>query len=233
MSKSRAFELKPDRVNWAKKNYIEATHAYKLPGVRCPSCGVWSMTGVIYPYVDESQLGSKLLPSAPVSVDQFKSLAADLGAALGFGRPVLPGTDLGPLRGRANGTFGDFAWVNPWTPLVRESVWQSLEEGGLKLRAARAELGFKNQPHETFFELEAIPRVRLANGMEADSCGICGRNPTSMPEHLALDAASFDGSIALQRVRGLPTVLIVNDSFARFIEERKLRDVVLTPVEVR
>lgn len=234
MSKPRAFELKPDRAGWAKLNSIEGTHAHKLPGVRCPSCGVWAMTGVIYPCVDESALSDKSLPSsAPLSVDQFRSLAVDLKPVLGSERPVMPGTDLGPLRGRGKGTFGDFAWVNPWTPLVRESVWQSLSDAGLKLCAVRAELGFKNQPHESFFELEAVPRAQLADGAGFQACGVCGRVPVSVPDKLVLDATSFDESVALQRVGKLPTALIVNERFARFIQERRLRDVILNAVEFR
>lgn len=234
MSKQRVFELKPDRAGWAKLNSIEATHAHKLPGVRCPSCGVWAMTGVIYPCVDESALTNKPLPSlSPLSVDQFRTLAADLESLLGSERPIMPGTDLGPLRGRATGRFGDFAWVNPWTPLVRESAWQSLGDAGFILCAARAELGFKNQPHESFFELEAVPRAQLADGGSSEPCEICGRVPVSIPDKLGLDATSIDESIPLQRVLNLPTVLIVNEQFARFILEKQLRDVVLYPVELR
>lgn len=84
-------------------NSIEATHAHKLPGVRCPNCGAWAKTGVIYPCVDESALNEKSLPSVPLSVDQFRSLAAELKPVLGSERPVFPGTGLGPLRGRAKG----------------------------------------------------------------------------------------------------------------------------------
>lgn len=233
MTASRAFRLKPDDSKWAKLNSIEATHAHKVPGVRCPSCGVWARTGAIYPCINESVLNEKSLPSDPVSVEEFRKLAANLDAVLGPERPVFPGTDLGPLRGRAKGTFGDFAWVNPWTPLVRESVWQSLNSEGFELCAVRAELGFKNQPHESFFELEAKPRAQLANVPEGQACEICGRNPTSPPERLVLDAASFDDTIALQRVRNLPTILIVNEPLAAFVQKRQLRDVVLTPVEVR
>jgi len=231
MSKPHAFELKPDRVGWAKLNSIEATHAHKLPGVRCPNCGVWAITGMLYPCVDESALTNKSPSSAPLSVAQFRSLAADLKPVLGSERPIAPGTALGPLRGRATGTFGDFAWVNPWTPLVRESAWQALGDAGIELCAVRAELGFKNQPHESFFELEAVPRAQLANGSEAQACEICGRVSVSMPDRLVLDATVFDESVALQRVINLPTVLIVNERFARFIQERQLRDAILTPVE--
>lgn len=233
MSKPCVFELRPDQAGWGKLNSIEATHTHTVPGMRCPTCGAWATTGVIYPCINESALGERFLPSAPVTVEEFRKIAADLEAVLGSDRPISPGTDLGHLRGSAKGNFGDFAWVNAWTPLLRESVWELLKTEGIKLCGVRAELDFKNRSHELLFELEAKPCARLEGIVESQVCEICGREAVSVPDRLVLDAAFFDDSVALQRVRSLPTILIVNEAFSKFIQDRRLRDVILVPVELR
>ena len=151
----------------------------------------------------------------------------------GTERPVTPAAAIGPLRGKARGDFGDFAWVNPWTPLLRETIWQAAETAEVKLAGVRADLHFSRKSEDPLVEIEALQKVRLLSSLVPERCTICGRLPITRPEQLVLEASSFDSSVALQRVMELPTTLIANASFAQFIEERNLRDVVLTPVELR
>lgn len=171
--------------------------------------------------------------TAPLTPEQFRILVAKIQPLFGAERALMPGTKLGPLRGKARGEAGDFAWVNPWTPLLRESVWRAAEAFGVPLIGIRAELNASRKSYEPLVELEASPKVRLQSSLVPEKCAICGRWPIKAPDKLVLEASSFDPSIPLQRVVELPTKLIVNERFAQFIQERKLRDIVLTPVEVQ
>ena len=229
-----AYQLNPDRAGWGELNSIEATHSWKVPGVRCQTCGAWATTGIIYPSVNTSSLNGSILPtnSLPIAVEQFTNLAAGIEHVLGADRPLKPGTDLGPLRGNAKGRFGDFAWVNPWTPLLRESVWLALREAGIDIAGVRAELDFGHQAEERLIELEAHPRVSLPDSIAPEKCEICGRLPVKKPDTITIAAASYESSIPLQRISEIPTVLVANKFLAQYIQERNLRDVVLTPIEV-
>ncbi|MEI6780002.1 MAG: double-CXXCG motif protein [Verrucomicrobiota bacterium] len=231
---SHAFEIRPDQPRWGKLNSIEASHFRKLPGVRCPNCGAWALTGLIYPAIEPSVLNDMVLTAdpSPLPVEQFYTLAASIQPVLGENRPAKPGTELGPLRGKAKGNFGDFAWVNPWTPLLRESVWLALRETGIHLAGVRAELDFGRLAHESLIELETLPTAALPSALLPEKCSICGRLPVKRPDTLCVDASSFDASIPLQRIAEIPTVLVANELFAQFIEHRNLRDVIVTPVKV-
>jgi uncharacterized double-CXXCG motif protein len=235
MSMARAYEIRPDQARWGKQNSIEATHWRKLPGVRCPTCGVWALTGIMYPTVDPSTLNGVSLPEtpAPLPVEQFNAVVASIQPAVGAQRPVRPGTELGPLRGKAQGSFGDFAWVNAWTPLLRESVWLALRENGILLAGVRAELDFGKLVHEAFVELEALPTAALPKAFVPEKCAVCERLAVKKPDDISLAASSLDASIPLQRIAELPTVLVANEPLARFIQQGNLRDVIVTPIEVR
>lgn len=234
---THAYELRPYDAGWGMFNdyKIDAVHFRHVPGVRCPLCGAWGMTGSIYPSVGTATLNTLSLPAEPypVSPKEFKTLAATVEAVLGPDRPVQPGTNLGVLRGTVRGRLGDFAWVNPWTPLLRESVWHELAKAGINLDGVRAELAFEKEPHEQLIELEALPRVRVQRDLVPDKCLVCGRLGMKVPDTLVITTDSFNNSIPLQRISELPTVLVVNEPFAQFIRQRNLRDATLTPIEVR
>jgi hypothetical protein len=170
---------------------------------------------------------------SPIPVEQFKTLAETIEPVLGAERPAQPGADLGVLSGRAKGRFGDFAWVNPWTPLLRESVCRAFQAAGIPLVGIRAELNFEEQSHEPLMELEALPSVELPRALVPEKCSVCGRLAMKKPENIQVAAESFDGSIPLQRIAELPTVLVANESLAQFIKQRNLRDVIVTAIEVR
>jgi len=230
----KVYELRPDQVRWERQNSIEATHWKKLPGIRCPSCGVWGLTGIMYPTVATSVFNGIALPAtpSPLSVEEFYALSAAIQTTAGAQRPVRPGTELGPLSGNAKGEFGDFAWVNSWTPLLRESVWLALRENGILLAGVRAELDFGKLAHEPLVEIEALPSARLPKEFVPEKCAVCGRLTVKRPDTIYLAASSLDASISLQRIAELPTVLVANQPFAQFIQRQHLRDVILVPIEV-
>lgn len=234
---AQAYNIGPDDMGWGKINdpNIEATHSRKLPGVQCPICGAWATTGIIYPSVDISLLGKMLMSSKqwPIPLEEFKKLATDIQSIIGAERPIEPGADLGPLRGKANGKFGDFAWVNPWTPLLRKSVYLSLKGDGVDLVGVQAELDFTVHAHEPFFELEALPKLKLVESLLSERCEMCGRLPITSPEKVIVSVASYDESLPIQRIAHLPTMLVVNEMFANLVREKNLKNVVLRPIELR
>jgi uncharacterized double-CXXCG motif protein len=230
----RAYEVHAadDAWNQGGRFQIEAIHARKLPGVRCPNCGSWAMTGVLYPSIDVASIDAAIdtVGPWPVSVEDFHRIRERIQPVLGVARPAEPGADLGPLRGNANGPCDDFAWVNPWTLLVRESVFSALSEAGIELLGIPAQLDWNSNSDETLVELEALPKAKLANVEVPESCVICGRVAVKRPDRLMIDSASFDDSIWLQRVVELPTVLVANETLAQFIGTNLLRGVRLTPL---
>src|SRR6516162_5695660 len=105
----------PDDSGWGKNNdyLISAVHARSLPGVICEVHGAWATIGLNYPTVDIALIDSRVgtLPANPVSVDDYRDLAAQIEPITGPERPLAPGARLGPLLGTAQGMLGDFAWV--------------------------------------------------------------------------------------------------------------------------
>lgn len=232
----RVFEIIPDDSGWGKTHsyLIEAVPAVSLPGVSCPVCGAWATTGIQYPSVDASLVSSKLtnVPRTPVPLEEFDKMVRILRPILGVSRPVEPGASFGPLRGVATGRLGDFAWCNPWTVLLRESVWSRMRSWGIDVVGVPADLQFRDGEEESFVELEALPRANLERSLIPEACGTCGRLPIKKPDRLVLAASTFDRSIPLQRIRQLPTVFVVNEPFADYVRDNRLRDALLLPIEL-
>lgn len=233
MKMIRIYQLNPDKAGWAKLNNIEAVRHARLPGICCPSCGVWAMTGLIYPLIEEKILNDRpfLKNPNPISTEEFDQLTLWIQPILGPTRPAAPGAELGILTGRGNGKFGHFAWVNPWTVLVRESVWIDLNKAGIKILGAPAKLEFESRQSDPFIELEALPKVKLQMPLIPKKCKICGRLSFEKPEKITIDYTSFDHAIPLARIVELPTIIIINELFAKFIQQNKLTDSILTPIE--
>lgn len=233
----KAYGIQPDQNVWGKLNFIDAKHPLKLPGVVCPICGTWSTTGAIYPSFNASVLSDKLcsISSLPISIELFDELRLKVASLLGVEDNFVPGSEFGHLKGKAKGKFGDFAWLNPWTPLIRESVWLELREAGIELLGVRAELNFGKQKYEPFVEIEVHSGVKLISELilEEDRCRCCGRLPLKKGGEIIIDGSSFNNLVPIQRIYELPTILIVNDRLAKFIQQRNLRDVLLTQIEIK
>jgi uncharacterized double-CXXCG motif protein len=229
---NETFEIVPDQ-SWAKKNSIEAAHAVKLPGMLCPVCGAWATAGVSFPRIDARLIsdGERIDWPKPISPEEFSTLASSLEARLGIARKLTPGAELGSLSGKGKGIFGDFGWVNSWTPLLRESVFSTAQDAGVRLAGVPANLELPDGT-ESFVELEALPIAKMRTHDTPEMCPICGRRAIKRNDPLIINATEFDSSIPLQRLVDLPTVLVVNSAFANFIRDRKLRDVKLLAIEM-
>lgn len=230
---NEVFEIVPDR-SWSKKNSIEAVHAVKLPGMLCPVCGAWATAGISFPSVDVKLISDVERTDwpKPVSPDEFKNLTLSLEGRLELAHMLTPGAELGPLSGKGKGIFGSFGWVNSWTPLLRESVFSAAQEAGVMLAGVPANLHLPDGA-ERFIELEAVPIAKMRTHDIPEACLICGRRAVKRTDPLVISTAEFDGTIPLQRLVDLPTILIVNPAFANFIRNQDLQDVKLLPMELR
>jgi len=227
----------PDDAGWGKDNeyLISAVHSRGLPGVICRVHGVWATTGLNYPTVDIALIDSRIgrLPTNPVSVDDYRALAAQIEPVIGPERPLSPGANLGPLLGTAQGLFGDFAWVNRWTMLVRCATYQELLSSGFFVEGAEARISFKDGPTEPLMELEVLCKVTLANLQPREICSICGRPSFVKPKTMVIEAASYDGAQPLQRIVEMPTYIVINDDLGEFIRTRGFSNITLTQIELQ
>lgn len=211
-----------------------------LMGVECPRCDSWAMTGIQYPSVDPVTLTSDVIPrrhlhgsrsSEPMTVEVFNDVAKKLAPILGPDRPVEPGAHYGPLHGKATGKVPDVAWVKAWTPLVRESVFRKMLAEGIEITGVPADIQFKQSPQESLIELEILPTARIHPDPPMRKCELCGRVPTIRGR--GVDAATFNHSIPLQRVREWPTKILANEAMAEFVWNQNLAGADLTPIELK
>jgi uncharacterized double-CXXCG motif protein len=227
----------PDDAGWGKDNdyLIPAAHARALPGVIYPVEGRWATTGLQYPAVDIEMLDARVgrLPADPISLDDYRALVAQIEPITGPERLLEPGANFGPLLGTAKGLLGDFAWVNTWTMLVRNSTYQELLASGFRVQGAEARIRFKDGPRELLIELKARPKVKLANFQPPDGCWICGRSSYVRPKRMVLEATSYDSAEPVQRIVEMPTAIVISDGLGELIRARGFSNVTLTPIELR
>lgn len=241
MGASKFYFIKPDDAGWgAKLGYeIDAAHECGLPGVRCPVCqATWGMVGLQYPTVlcgSLEPIRNQLKPQ-PVPLEEFCTLAATVHSILGDERPLAPGAAFGPIRGHGHGPFGDFAWLNPWTALIRKEAFLTLRLRGLALRGAETNLQFRKRDAPTLIEIEAWPIAKLHPSCLPDPpperCSACGRLGLSAPKRIVVASDSLDERVPIQRLIELPTFLLVNEKLATAIQDLELRDVRLLKTEV-
>jgi len=228
---------KPDDNGWGKEHdyLISAVHARKLPGVICPLEGAWATTGINYPTVDVALIDSRVgeLPAHPIPIEGYRALVARIEPITGPERRLRPGANLGPLCGTACGLLGDFAWVNPWTMLVRSSTYQELLSLGFSRDGAEARIDYDNGSTEPLIELEARCKVALANVPSREVCPVCERLAITKPKTMVLEAASYDCALPVQRIVEMPTYLVVNDELGEFIRARGFTNIALTKIELK
>lgn len=248
-----------DRSQWG--HVSSERRRYSIPGVACPKCGNWGTTGVQIPGVFEEDVRTffkklslkhpewlypkyvlKYMPygnKTPMELfnfplDEVKRIIMESQSLVeGFNVKLVPGAKFCPLTATAAGNIGDFAWANPWTPFLRESVFMDMTiQPGLIVTAIGANVKFKKNPHESLWEIQALPKVHLHPSLCPPACEFCGRVDISVPKRIILDKSTFDPKIAIQRIVELPTVLIINQHFADYIREEKLTDVLVAPIEM-
>lgn len=214
------FKTLPSERDDSPNNIIDATHQWGLPGVICPVCGnTWSNIGLAYPLVSLSELPFERdyrIPRA-VPLDEFDFLKNRLVPFLPREIFVLPGTEFGPLVGKASGRFADFAWLNPWTLLIEQRAYLQLQRTGINLPlTASHKLAFRRKSHDSLVELQIEPHasLTLANALtDSSPCPACQYSSLSLPEEIVIDESSLPTNVDLFRVRNFTTLILASVDF--------------------
>lgn len=234
------YRLEPDDKGWGKDHHfdLDGRHQWTMPGIKCPQCGGWAITGVSYPsaVVPPGPLADALEQPRAVELSEYRRLSQDVQRLLGPQRPVFAGARLGPVRGTAEGNPPDCCWLDSRTVLFPSFVQEAISRAGFGLSGNYADVAFTAADQSSrlrLFEPEAIPSARLHLEDVAAPCEICGRVPVRLPRELVLDESSLSPDAALQRVVQFPSILICTSDFAEYVRTAGLQNVVLSPVESR
>lgn len=238
----RLFSVKPDDVSWGKlfKYEINAAHKWGLPGVSCSVCeSTWAMTGVDYPAIDLSSLPiiNRYLDRKPVSVEELNALRLPVRPLLNSDAMTPPGTDFWPLVGKAWGKFGDFAWLNPWTMLMKRSTFETLDYNGVRLPklGLKPDLKFRSNLYPDLVEpqIELLADLLTASfsPSESTNCPACGRNPHKI-ERFIVDGFSVPSHVDLFRAREHPTNILATEHFVDVVQKFDMADIIFSEIDV-
>jgi uncharacterized double-CXXCG motif protein len=218
------FELVPDE---SYTNDIEARHMWGLPGVRCDTCGAtWANVGVAYPTADLSALNDaeRYTRGWPVPWSEFEERRKAVLPLLPPGAMAPPGTGLGPLVGRARGTFADVVWPNPWTMLVASQPLALLREKDIgQLAGAVAHLKGAEAPQLVELEIEPLGRLAPGSVPTVDPCRVCGRVALTRPSEVIIDEASIPPDRHFFRLSDLTTMIVATAHAVQALHELELR----------
>jgi uncharacterized double-CXXCG motif protein len=192
----------------------------------CHACGAtWSSSGHSYPCVDLSDLPErrefeKARPEPFVEFARLRELVRPLAPA---NAELPPGTDLGPLVGRASGKFSAFVWVSGLLLLVRREVLEILQAEGLRgLLGCRTELRFRQKDAPELLDLQLEPRGRLHPDCIPPNvpppCQTCGRFALTRPDQPILDVRSLPTGVDLFRVGNFATMVIGTERFMNTVQ---------------
>ncbi|MCP3139905.1 SitI6 family double-CXXCG motif immunity protein [Pyxidicoccus xibeiensis] len=223
-----------DRAATAKHGGdIDGTHTWRLPGVRCHTCGAtWSDVGHDYPSVDLSLLPerSEFEKPRPEPFPVFARLRELVRPLVPRNAELPPGTSFGPLTGRAFGECGPIAWLSGIRLLMRRDALERLQAEGVRgLKGCRTELRFRKKNPPELLELEVEPCGRLhPDCIPPDvppPCPTCGRQGFKWPDEPILDAASLPPELDLFRVGNFATMVIGTERFVEAVRRLELNGI--------
>ncbi|ATB46847.1 double-CXXCG motif protein [Corallococcus macrosporus] len=237
---TRFFGVRAERTTSFNGGF-DATHKWRLPGVKCHVCGVtWGGAGHQYPEVDLSALPeqSRFVKPWPIPVPELEALRALIRPLLPSGVAIPPGTHLGPLEGTATGKLGpltsqgDIMWV------VRRDALERLQaEGVTGLLGCRTELRFRQKEPPALLELQIEPRGRLhPDCLPSDlapPCDACGRVALRLPDAPFLDAASLPTDRDVFRVGNYSTVIVCTERFMETVHRLGLEGMAFRELPAR
>lgn len=220
---------------------LEAHHRWgALPGLHCPTCeATWAGGMAAYPSVDLSAWPEReaYAMSRPEPFDEFVRLRERVRPFLPEGARLLPGTRLGPLVGRAEGTFGSFFLHVPGLNLMRHEAWERLRAEGLSgLRGVSTELIFQPPDSLRLVELELLPLGRLhpdCTPARPPACARCGRDAFRFPDAPILEGASLPTGVDLFLLSDFETIRIATGRFVEAVRRLGLDDVDIRELPVR
>ncbi|NMO18139.1 hypothetical protein HPC49_50740 [Pyxidicoccus fallax] len=229
---TRFFELTTNEAV-ARERYggnFDASHKWGLPGVSCHTCGsTWASSGHQYPAVDLSQLPERreFEKARPEPFAEFARLRERVRPLAPPNATLPPGTEFGPLVGRASGKFGPFTSQGDMLWLVRRDALERLQAEGVRgLLGCQTELRFRQKDPPELLELQIEPRGRLHRDCLPPDlpppCATCGRVGFRLPDEPILDAATLPTELDLFRVGNYATVIIGTERFMEAVRRLEL-----------
>ncbi|MFP2908045.1 double-CXXCG motif protein [Pyxidicoccus sp. 3LFB2] len=224
---SRFFWLREDK---AVTTGFDATHKWRLPGVRCHTCGAtWASAGHQYPAVDLSQLPERreFEKARPEPFGEFARLRELVRPLAPPDAPLPPGTHLGPLVGLVSGKLGPFTSLGDVLWVVLRDALERLQAEGVRgLSGCPTELRFRQKNPPELLELQIEPHGRLhPDCIPPDvppPCPTCGWVYFRLPDEPMLDAASLPSELDLFRVGDYSTVIVGTERFMEAVRRLEL-----------
>jgi uncharacterized double-CXXCG motif protein len=221
---------------------LQARSRWEMPCVRnCPGCGteVWGNDAIRYPCVDLTGLPNlrEFDDPSPQPLDVYLRLCAQLRPLLPAAAVLRPGMGLGPIVGRASGSFGQLFMQNPWSLYMRREALERLQEAGVRgLHGCPTELRFRGKNPPELLE----PQLELRGELHADclpadakTCEQCGVKSYSLPDPYLLDAATLPTELDLFRLAGWTSVILATERFVEAVKRLGLDGVTFREVPVR
>ncbi|NVJ09104.1 hypothetical protein HUW63_28210 [Myxococcus sp. AM001] len=220
---------------------FDATHKWRLPGVRCHTCGAtWSSAGHQYPAVDLSQLPERreFEKARPEPFPEFERLRELVRPLAPPHAELPPGTHFGPLVGPASGKFGPFTSLGDVLWVVRQDALERLQAEGVSgLLGCRTELRFRQKDPPALLELQIEPHGRLHRDCLPPEvpppCATCGWVYFRLPDEPILDAASLPPALDLFRVSDYSTVIVGTERFMNAVRRLELDGITFRELQTR
>jgi len=234
----RVFDCNQDESEELLDFEIDAQHKWTLPGVRCDVCGAtWSTTGVEYPRVDISNepFAKEYESGWPVTLAELEQRRARIRAHFPARAVLPPGTEFGPLTGRASGRFPDFVWLSPWTLLIKSDAYTQLRARHVLMPDGIAtDLRFTEDQRPRLLELEVQPLALLAPASflpNGEPCASCGRDGRRVDKPIvSRDSIPTDTDIF--RPRNFPTYILGTERFKAAVTELNLSGLLFSELDL-
>lgn len=232
------FSIEEDKSS-AYTGYINGTHKWGLPGILgCPGCKAsWSGGGKSYPSVDLTPIASLADFEEPRAepIEEYERLRELVRPLLPPGASVEPGTELGPLVGKAQGRFGPLVTLNPWVLLMQREPLETLQTEGVRgLKGCPTQLRFRQRNSPELLEIEILPLSRLHTDClppgRKPPCQRCGRRGLTLPKDRLLDASTIPTHLDLFRLEDFSTVIVCTERFVEACRHLGLDGVSFQPL---
>ncbi len=219
----------------------KASRKWRLPGVHCPACGAIWGGGLVFPCVDLSELPvSKMLGEARLEEDfeAFERLREQVRPVVPTGAPLWPGSSFGPLRGTAQGRFGQLQMQYADSLLIRREALEQLQAEGIRgLTSCRTELRFRQKQAPELLEFQAEPHGRLHPDCiprdKRTPCARCGRWGFAIPDEPILDKASLPEHLDFFQLSQLSTLMVASERLVEAIHRLGFEEVSIRELPLR
>jgi uncharacterized double-CXXCG motif protein len=220
---------------------VDGSHQWMLPGVdSCPICkATWGDNSSAYPSVDLTPVTTlaDFETARAEPIEEYERLCELVRPLLPPGALLKPGVAFGPLKGRAQGRFGQLASPCPWWLLVQREALEKLQAEGLRgLKGCPTQIRFRQRKSPELIELELLPAGRLHPDClppnREPRCMRCGRLGLSLPKNRLLDAATIPSHMDVFRLEDFSTVIVCTENFVNACQRLGLDGVAFHPLPV-